>query len=126
MVGFVGCTCSAGTWMCGASVVPGCPDGGDDGTTDDAAETGSDDASDATMDSPGCPAETLVDGGAACSVPQSLTCKSAAHTFDCDAQINGYVSCNCVSGAWVCGPSSTCTEAGVDGASDAAADGVSD
>jgi hypothetical protein len=125
MVGFVGCTCTAGAWMCGASVVPGCSDSGDDATTSeggDGNEAGVGDASDETEGAAGCPAETLVDSGGACSVPQSLTCKSAAHTFDCDAQVDGYVSCNCVTGAWSCGPSSTCADAGIDAGSDAGSD----
>jgi hypothetical protein len=121
MVGFVGCTCSAGTWMCGASVVPGCSDGGDDATTSEGgagSDAGVDDAPDDAEGSGGCPPETLVAAGAACGVPQTLTCKSAAHTFDCDAQVDGYVSCNCVSGSWLCGSSSTCADAGNDAGSD--------
>jgi hypothetical protein len=128
MVGFVGCTCTAGTWVCGAPTVPGCPDGGDDATTGEGGDEsqGPGDASDETDAAAGCPPETLVESGAACAVPQTLTCKSAAHTFDCDAQVNGYVSCTCVSGTWVCGPSSTCADGGADAAADAAADGGSD
>jgi hypothetical protein len=120
MVGFVGCTCAAGAWTCGASVVPGCSDGGDDATTGDGgdgAEAGAGDASDDADGSATCPPETLVGAGGACAVPQSLTCKSAAHTFDCDAQVDGYVSCSCVNSAWSCGPSSTCSDGGVDAAS---------
>jgi hypothetical protein len=125
MVGFVGCTCAAGTWMCGASVVPGCSDGGDDATTGEGGqgnEAGAGDASDDADGAAGCPPETLVAAGDACAVPQSLTCKSAAHTFDCDAQVDGYVSCSCVNSAWSCGPSSTCADGGVDAGSDAGSD----
>jgi hypothetical protein len=121
MVGFVGCACTAGTWMCGASVVPGCSDGGDDapmGDGSEGGEAGVDDGSDEAEGTAGCPPETVVEAGAACTVPQSLTCKSAAHTFDCDAQVDGYVSCSCVSGAWSCGSSSTCADAGIDAGSD--------
>jgi hypothetical protein len=101
--------------MCGASVVPGCPDGGGDGAAGDGDDgPGVDDASDAAT----CPPETVVEAGAACGVPQTLTCKSAAHTFDCDAQVAGYVSCNCVNGSWLCGPSSTCADGGNDGGND--------
>jgi hypothetical protein len=123
MVGFVACTCTAGTWMCGSATVPGCPDGGDDATTGEGGDDSqAGDASDETEAAAGCPPETVVESGAACAVPQTLTCKSAAHTFDCDAQVDGYVSCNCVNAVWLCGPSSTCA----DGGSDAAADGPSD
>jgi hypothetical protein len=89
VAGFVPCNCVAGAWACAPTS--------------------------ACFDArPPCPPSTLVQSNAACTSPEYLQCKSEMHTYDCSGQVDGYVSCSCVSGSWLCTPSSTCADGGGD------------
>lgn len=90
--GFVSCTCIGGAWACAPATT--------------------------CADANPCPAPTDVYGNAACSLPPNTECKSAANTVDCSGQVDGFVSCSCASGSWLCGPSSTCVDGGADGGGD--------